>query len=935
MVERDVLKIEYENKSDVEIINKKITKIIIFNVVVSLVFVISFSFVGKLDEPYNYLIVSPSFYNYAYLNWVSSAWIGLLGIHGTIAALSITFMGMFVGQASSFSEYGFESLSKVYLLRKHNFLEFSMQSVCNLLCGIFLMLVGCGLLAYLFSAFMSLYFIIQYAVMYYRLYNLTEDPGVISNLLLGSIKETGQEYNSINQFGIKINGEFESYCKKYDFFSTNQTANYWDEKLVALDVFPSSKNIIITGFYPEIFDELAKIFISFNEDSRPVICFYFAFFYPSPNYSIKILIPSDFSLSNENIILIKNILKKAIIINEVPHIFNKFKQFEDALVNNIRNTLINGDEWSLDFGVKAFYELTSSFNYLNTLKNIDSSIGLSNNKDIVKSSLLASFFEKMCNEALKRGDVRKCADVMRCLLDLARYIYSKNIFYEFYKLAFKQIEFKVKYRSEEEDYIFLDLYAHNVLYNLVYANYKAFEIDTAFMTAGIRYLDLHHRLDHESINDTQRKFLQCLFEVITLLIVRAEFIFKNAQSNKDELDFIRKFLKLWLNAKFLEELYFKSESYEVLFSIPKEYSITHAEFQLREVPDGEASWRSISNDTHKMIALFLTQSPCNSNRFNLIFFNDVKKLKASNFMTTHNLESILSYLESDDFNAFLNMLNQSQDITDQKNRHEVAERVRLMISELKSLILQEVISAELDAALVTDYIEKLKDSFSKEFELIASGIVVTPEKNTKSEVFKFLINKREVLPPIDGTAYGSNVSNIARNLIYQWLYIVLDMLKEINCTVKEIGSTDDLTTTKVISIIYMVEQEANTYKHIRGLKIVDKLGHLQLGGPGIYYVNLSENFLIVKNNDLIDVEIKKIEEVDLDAVNDLMNLGGENPHLYSILNAMINVSAVPKDIVNLYFLSEKNCQLNNERLEREVGQLFNNVQGTNNDGSIS
>lgn len=58
-------------------------------------------------------------------------------MHGTIAALSITFMGMFVDQVSKTSEHGFEHLSKVLLLREYDFLGFSVESVCSLLCGVF------------------------------------------------------------------------------------------------------------------------------------------------------------------------------------------------------------------------------------------------------------------------------------------------------------------------------------------------------------------------------------------------------------------------------------------------------------------------------------------------------------------------------------------------------------------------------------------------------------------------------------------------------------------------------------------------------------------------------------------------------------------------------------------------------------------------------
>jgi len=931
------LKIEFDDKPDVEIINRNIKGNVISNVIISLIFVSSFGLVQYIEEPYKYLLISPSFYNYEYLTWVSSAWIGFLSIHGTIAALSITFMGMFVGQASSFSEYGFESLAKAHLLRKYNFLEFSIQSVCNLLCGIFLMLVGCGLIAYFVSAFMSLYFIIQYALMYYRLYNLNENPSLISGLLIEAIRETGNRYNFIDESRGKLSSAFESYCKKYEFFSASQSLHYWDETSIALDVFPESKNIIVIGFDAEVFERIAESLLSFDLGERPTICFYFSFFSPASNFSIKIIPPSNYSLTKDYCLDIQDKLKKGIVIDEVPYIYEHFNQFEDALINNIRNSLLNGDEWSLDFGVKAFYELTSSVNYIKTLRGLDLSIGLSNKKDIINPSLLASFLEKMVNEALARKDILKSISIMRSFFGLARYIFSKNSYSDFYKLAIRQIEIKVKYRAEESDFAFLDLYTSIVIDNLVNGDYIAFENDTKFVTRSIRYLDLQNNNDRESLNETQRKYLKFLFEVITLLIVRAEHLIKGKQYNKDEFEIIKKSLKAWINARFLEDLYYKSESYELLLSIPDEYSAFRPEVRLREIPEDEVSWHSISNDTYKMIALFLTQAPSNSNRFNLIFLKNINKIKDSGLMTTHNLESILSYLESEDFDSLLTILNNQLNETVTNNKNSVSQRIKLIKSELNSLIIRDVISAELNEDLVEEYRRKLKDSFTNEFELIVSKNYILPvaSESLDFRMFKFLINKREVIPPVDRTSYGMSVSNISSNLIYKWVRTALDFLKDSDCHLKEIDNIEELGAKKLISITYMTGDDTNTYKHTRGLKMFDEVGHLQLGEPGVYFVDLNESFVIEQSVDLIEVEIKKVDDQNLGEVSEFMAGNNDNPYLYSVLNVKINASAVPRDKVSIYFLSLEKCRMNNERLEREVGQLFQSSRGNASDGSIS
>ncbi|HFZ2452093.1 TPA: hypothetical protein ACIJ2S_004603, partial [Klebsiella pneumoniae] len=230
---------------------------ITFYVVVSFTVLSGIYWERFFDVPYKYLFVSPSFYNYAYLNWIGSVWGSILGIHGTIAALSITFMSMFVGQVSTSSEYGFESISKELLLRKHNFLSFSIHSVCSLLCGVFLLLVGSGLLGYMISTFLSLHFIIQYGVMYYKLYNLTEKPEIIKSFLFDAIEDVGHKYDNINEQGLAIENAFRTIIFKHEFYSTDRSGVYWDEKAIILNVFPNQSAKIVSGFDSEFLSKLS------------------------------------------------------------------------------------------------------------------------------------------------------------------------------------------------------------------------------------------------------------------------------------------------------------------------------------------------------------------------------------------------------------------------------------------------------------------------------------------------------------------------------------------------------------------------------------------------------------------------------------------------------------------------------------------------------
>jgi hypothetical protein len=287
--------------------------------IISLIITSGLYFERYLVEPYKYLLISPSFYNYPYLNWTTSVWGSFLGIHGTIAVLSITFMGMFVGQVSTSSEYGFESLSKVLLLREYQFLEFSIQSVSSLLCGLFLLLTGSGLLGYFVSACLSLYFIIRYGMMYFRLYNLTEKPEIINGVLFDAIQKTGEKYKEINMQQQKLNDDF-SHLIVGKIILLMIRAVYWKDDAISLNV---SQVLLMLLFLDLTYNIRKTVFKNnkLNQHPHPIIYFHISFLAPLSNSIIKIIPPENTKMADKFVSEIEEILKKHLSFSSTPYIW--------------------------------------------------------------------------------------------------------------------------------------------------------------------------------------------------------------------------------------------------------------------------------------------------------------------------------------------------------------------------------------------------------------------------------------------------------------------------------------------------------------------------------------------------------------------------------------------------------------------------------------
>ncbi|EOG5455993.1 hypothetical protein ACLE1A_002379 [Cronobacter turicensis] len=924
------MKIKIKNKSEGQRLNSKIKLIVIIYASLSILIMLSMSFEKDITEPYKLLLVSPSLYNYQYLNWVTGAWGSILGIHGTIAALSITFMSMFVTQVSTYSEHGFESICKNLLLREHSFLEFSVQSICSLLSGIFLLLVGSGLVGYFISAFLSLYFIVKYGVMYYKLYNVTENPEIINLILFDKLKNTCKEHDDIISRRIMLEGAFTSMISKFSNVKIRDSSVFSGADELSLKVLPSQSSLVLSGFNEKYIEKAAKKLSTLNLESSPIIKFDISFFSPLSFSSVKLLPPSDVVLPQRLVHEIESILRKSLYYSHSPYVFIKFKRFEQALASNLKNSLKNGNEWSLDFGIKAFFELTSNKNYLQTLQAIDLSISSLHKKDDIDLALFAKFFYEMSSTALNKKDNEMASNIMGGILNLSRYILSNDNFNLFYKKIFTPLTNRVKYHIKDSELIFLDLYLKGVTHNFAYGYYGAFELDTNFITSTLRYLNSHGLKDRETLNDMQRKLLRCVLEVITLLIMRIEHLLNKDGMNDEEIKHLTKHLRSWVSAKFLEELYYKEESYELLFSIPSNYSVFSAETRIREIPDGEATWRSVKNDTLKMIALFLTHGSFNNNRFDLIFIRDVKKLQDKAKIATHQLDSIIKYLNDESYSRVIELTAGTPKV--KANKEIVISQIESLKSSIKESVLEELISCDLNDDLVQQYIELIENEIENHLSLIVELDQIPTSSHVQGMSITSLFNKREVVLPVDGVSFSMNTTYQSRNLIYKWIETAILSIKE--KTIIPIKNLDELNSEKIISLQYKLSSKTSTFNHLKGKVLTDDSGVLQLNGAGIYYFNLMECFKFKKSSTLLNIDIKKISQENIAEVEHEFNDGDGNPYLYSVLHAFFNIEYTLLDECKIYFLSLEQAKSLNEKEEDENHTLFAEHVNSSNDDKL-
>ncbi len=909
------------------LLNKEVVLIFVFYLLIVSLGILGVVHSQSVEQNEKYLFISPSYVNDVKLNWTTSVWAGVLGIHGTIAALSITFMGMFVNQVSNYSESGFEDICKSLLLSRSNFLSFSLNSIFSLLSGVILLALGGGMIAYVISIALSLFFILSYGLMYLKLYNVTEKPTIIREFLFSDLQSKGEGYYSSNIHLQKLVADFDSCCEKLSFIENGWSSDSLALEQHTLDIFSGRNKLLLCGICVQCLKEIDEIInecTGGNEFKlRISLNFYQSISYSSFNIESK----KGMYVDEKIILRIKTILERALLTrNMLPEEIVFYHKYEQAVINNIRSSLLKGDEVGIDFGVKALFTLTEKNDVIRTISGLDHSFGFSNKKNRIDSTIFAMFFEKVSFELMTSGDLKKAREVMGWIINLGRYLYTEDYFYEFYRIICRSLHDRARYGFGDDDFSMFDLYVHTTRQNLMARNYMAFELNTNFLTNELRYLE--HATDGESLSVIENKMVQCVKGIVTLILIRLIYLSDNEKQEKDEFRNLCNYLKSWTNAAFFEDVYYREGTYDALFVIPSEPDFD-ASRTLREIPDYEVTSISISNDTYRAIAFLMTQSPFNSNNLNSIFIRDKKEFLENTAITTYQLQSIITYLKSDDFSRALEEIEKGS--SDKSNRKDVSESLEGVVVEKLNLLSQFVVESELDDGLVDKYKNKVAVSFEKHLGRILDVNSLPVSDAISGDTSFYIINKREVMSSIDGVHYSMSGGIYAERGIYNWAKVVLNKIKLKHKNVKEINSLDYLPTNKLITINNMVENEPGIYRYNKGLRMNDYEGVLGLGDAGLYYMDFENEFLFKKGSNLFDVVIDKVTEENIESIGGADVFAGENPFLYALMSLRVNLELIERPNYNFYFLSLEKCRELTALSNRKAHLSFD--MGTGLDGS--
>lgn len=856
---------------------------------------------------YSWLYISPSYLDKTNLTWINASWGTVLSIHGTIAALSITFMGMFVQQVAEASNKDFINISRQLVLREYKFYQFSVDAICGLLFGIFFMVVGGGVIQYGFSMACSMYFIVRYMIIFKHLYFITEKKEIIDTILLRKMKVVSEYVLEINRKSIATKEAYNDFLKQCPTLTVKYDMSIEDDREIKLEDPYSLGDKVIVGFNERNLKKLHE-YISNKYSDFNVRVYLAPGFYDS-SFIKDVYIFQDKECMIESFDAIIPLINKCFKISDVSEDLYFYREIESNIIQSTYSALTNDNGKQLDFCVKNLYLIITSSQELNVFLNLERMMGDMPSAKNIPIGMLFRFYKDL-NWKLYSGNFKFSIDVFESMLSLPRYIYERDNYYSYISLAHQFLKDRVRYSSEVE---YLGVYLRASIKNLVSRQYNVLILNTDFLTQELALL---HSNDH--LDEHQKMLIEVTRTMVSYISVRMEYLKSRSddirlidQINIDEIRILSSVLQKWLNPKYLEEIYYVPETYDVLFSRTSRFASNTDELDLKEVGEGRVVAINIGYHRAVSLALMFFKGITYNNSLSIIYVNSLADFIKNNNITTFFIDEIISVIKSDYFKQLVELLEVSQykkELVDFESRkNELISIFEQIKSKALQVVLSTVINSKYNPKLVSNYREGLKTDLLKSLKEYFQLVSNNNSNASPNLEFEFQIDKRELLDAINGEHFSQSHS-ICANMIMKSL--IIKLVDEIDLAKVSITNIKDPNALpegiKFISVNCLEDDVEYSWRLYRGMRLANEEHVETFTDNGFYYIDLSSCYKLFSiKDDILDVSFDKTTIDMLRRYNLEISDKNIDTNVKMIVSLMLGWE--PKESQNIFFISDKDC----------------------------
>ncbi|HGU6748938.1 TPA: hypothetical protein ACNAH3_000561 [Escherichia coli] len=875
------------------------------------------------DSDYRWLFISPLYVNKAELNWIPSSWGTILSIHGTIAALSIAFMGMFVQQVTEASNKYFVNVTRQLVLREYKFYSFSLNAICGLFVGIFFLVIGGGVIQYALSVSCSVFFIFRYISMFRSLYYITEKKELIDAILLNKVTEVSSFVLDSNNNSKHLLAEFRNFIKNQQNSVIKYEMEFMPLNGVKIKNTYSTDKKVIVGLNKNNLNKLNAELTKIFGTSKVVL--YISPTFHKPMIDRDAIIFSDEGINlnqnHESLNKIKTLISKSFnYLNESEN-FYFYDEIELMVVRNTLNTLQGSLSSQLDFCVEVIYLIISKSQSAGVFLSLERFIYESPSSKNTPQTILFAFYNKLL-WLLLYTDIEKALIVFSSMLSLPRIIYDPSSYYGFLIESRSFTEERVMYSESDK---FLEIYLKSSIKNLVNRHYDAFKINTTFLTGnnniyiGISSSELNTR--QSLLIDANKIVISCIGMRLEHLLGKNDGIRLCELKNKNEeiLD-LANLLSQWLNPHYLTEIYFISEVYDILFSLKSVFLDDIDEFEIRDATgSGAISIRS----QHYMafaLALILFKGRSYNNGLSLIYIDDLENLVKVNNLSSHFIDDVMSIYQSDFFREVMDLLeleahNDELNSFDER-KHNLLSGFEEINSKILDIQVNDVINTPYDEELMKLYEDGLKNDFIKTFREFAT-LECSCENISDKFVFEYLITKRQIIKPINGEIYSQSPSLYAANVFKLITSHLISDLHDMDVVI--IKNLNQLPEgLKFITISAIENDFDHNVRFYRGMRYRVQ-NDVKFNKDGFYYIHLDDVCCFsLEGDDILKASFTSPSDSLLTSRG--LDINETNLKTYVKMEVTVFLTYELRKKPKVYFISSEDCIKHLEQVNSSKAQ---------------
>lgn len=882
-------------------------------VIMWLMFVIGsllFFYNDILGDKYSWLFISPSYLDKAKLTWINSSWGAVLSIHGTIAALSITFMGMFVQQTADASNKDFINITRQLVLREYKFYQFSVDAICGLLFGIFFIVVGGGVIQYGFSMACSIYFIIKYMEIFKHLYFITEKKEIIETILLRKMKVVSEYVFGMNQKRLAMKEEYDDFLKKCPSLTVKYDMDIKGHTEVKLnDPFLLSDKVIV-GFNEKGLRRL-QAHITKEYDGGNVRVYLAPEFYDT-SFIKDVYVFHDKEYSIESFDSIRPLIGKCFKLDDVSEDLYFYYEIEANIIQSTFNALMNYNSKQLEFCVENLYLIISSSQELNIFRNLERLMADMPSAKNIPIGMLFCFYKDL-NWKLHHEYLGSAMAVFDSMLSLPRYIYDSQVYYSYIGMSHQFLKDRVRYSNNVE---YMGIYLKSSIKNLVYRKYEVLELNTDFLT---QELNLLRSNSHDHLDERQIVLLEVTKTIISYISVRMEYL-KSKNDDKrlndlihiEEIKTLSSCLQKWLNPEFLQEIYYISKTYDILFSKTSRFESNTDELDLKEVGEGRVVGINVGYHRAVALALLFFKGITYNNSLSIIYINDLANFIKDNDLTTFFIDKVINVIKSDYFKQLIELLELSQRHEELVDFESRKDNLLTAFEQLKSKSLQvalsEVITSSYNPKLVQDYINGLRSDFLKALKEHIDLETIHKDDSLSSMEFEFQIDKRELLDSINGEYFSQSHSIYANEIMKS---IIIELVSEIDLAKVNVIPINDPNAlpegVKFVSMNCLEDDFEYSWRFYRGVRFKRNERIEPFTDNGFYYIDLNCCYEFYGNiAQALNVQFDKTTADLLSRYK--IEASERNIETNVRMVVLLMLRWEPKESQNVFFISDEDCR---------------------------